>query len=71
MPETKRHLEKPWFSKLTSEEILLQLRIQLNISRKTGRVQNQIAKQLNGSLTTFETKELCRLRTEIGMAQPN
>ena len=31
MPETKNHPEKPWFSKLTSEEIILGLRTRFNI----------------------------------------
>ena len=31
IPKTRRHSEKPWFSKLTSEEIILDFRTRFNI----------------------------------------
>ena len=31
MPKTKRHSQKPWISKLTQEEIIMKIRILLNI----------------------------------------
>ena len=31
MPKTKKHPKKPWFSKLTSEEMILGLRFRFNI----------------------------------------
>ena len=58
MYKTKRYSEKPWFSKLTSEKINLELRTQLNFSRITGRVHNHSAKQLNDNLTMFKAKKV-------------
>ena len=54
MPKIIRNSEKPWFSKRTSEETILELRTHLNIRCITGWVQNDTAKQLNGSRTMFK-----------------
>ena len=67
IPKTERHSEKPWFSKLTSEEIILDLRTRSNIWRIT----------MGDSKTTQQNKwqsdnvQNPKFRTEIKMTQPN
>ena len=58
LPKTRRRSEKLWFSQLTSDETIVELRFQLNISHITQRVQIHSAKEINGSLTTFKSESL-------------